>query len=100
MVEGSLHKVTEPPWEGRESVAEQFPHLHPVDTLEWGNSEGGPGKVAFLPQQVQLAGREVGYFRRTVQSDRAFVEALVVEEVGAAGAVDCPSVWQTPVAPR
>ena len=39
-------------------------------------------------------------FRRTVQSDRAFVEALVVEEVGAAGAVDSPSVWQTPVAPR
>ena len=42
----------------------------------------------------------VSTFRRTVQSDRAFVEALVVEEVVAAGAVDCPSVWQTPVAPR
>ena len=61
MVEGSLHKVTEPPWEGRESVVEHLRHLHPVGTLEWGSSEGGPGKVAFLPQQVQLAGREVGY---------------------------------------
>ena len=61
MVEGSLHKVSEPPWEDRESVAEHFRHLHPVGTLEWGNFEGGPGRVAFLRQQVQLAGREVGY---------------------------------------
>ena len=43
----------------------------------------------------------VSTFRMTVQQDRAFVEALVVEEVGAAvGAVDSPSVWQTPEAPR